>query len=291
DHEFGTMLVQLLQRQMAKMSLTKHKHTDIWEMLQSFPPVYRSGEQQDVTETIRFIFDKLGSFDQPLIREVFGGELAEKVKCRVCGTVKSRMETFTDLVLAVPSEEQVMRTRILPTTQALLEERLKFESLDADCLVHCDTCQSNQQAGKWCEIVSPPQHLCICLNRFTFNMEKMDFTKEKTPVRVDGVLKIGPFEYTLYMVIVHTGKDATSGHYYAVGRRAEHQDEAWFTMDDSQIKSADLSLLSGAPTEKMKDDNPYVLFYRCSQAPPTPPTRIPEALYRELQKEDAKRNE
>ncbi|CAE7860130.1 Usp17lb, partial [Symbiodinium sp. KB8] len=186
-----------------------------------------------------------------------------------------------DLVLSVPTEEQVKAAGSIPTTQALLEDRLKFEELDADCLVNCDRCQDKRQMGKWCEIVSPPCHICICLNRFTFNVEKMDFTKEKTPVRVDGPLKIGPYEYELYHVIIHTGKDASSGHYYAVGRRSEpvgSGDTSWYTMDDSQIKPAELGLLQGNPPEKLKDDNPYVLFYRCKNAPSTPALRIPKKL-------------
>ena len=51
----------------------------IREILQAFPPDYRSGEQQDVTETIRFVFDKLGGGDEALLREVFAGQLQEKI--------------------------------------------------------------------------------------------------------------------------------------------------------------------------------------------------------------------
>ena len=47
-------------------------------------------------------------------------------------------------------------------------------------------------------------------------------------------------------------KDATSGHYYTIGARAEMTDverqmgqRQWFTMDDSQLKAADMSILSG----------------------------------------------
>lgn len=288
DFEFGVKLVKVLQRHMAKMMLTKHKHTDIWDVLQTFPDNYRNGEQQDVTETVRYVFDKLGSFEQPLIREVFAGELSEKVQCQVCGSVKDKPETFTDLVLTVPPEDQVLKSGSLPTAQALLDLRLRFETLDDENLLWCERCQQKQRAGKWCEIVSPPAHLCICLNRFTFDLQKMDFTKEKTPVRVDGILQIGPFTYELYMVIVHTGKTASSGHYYAIGKRSEGPEGGWYTMDDSQIKPADMSLLSGGQTDKLKDDNPYVLFYRCQQAPPTPQPRIPEELAQEVRQLDAK---
>ena len=61
-------------------------------------------------------------------------------------------------------------------------------------------------------------HLCLCLNRFTFNMESFDFTKEKTPVKIDESLWIGGYEYERYHAIIHSGKDASSGHYYAMGR-------------------------------------------------------------------------
>ena len=42
---------------------------------------------------------KLGGSDQALLREVFAGELQEKIQCRECGEIKVREETFTDLVL------------------------------------------------------------------------------------------------------------------------------------------------------------------------------------------------
>lgn len=294
DHEIGVKMVDMLKKQVAKMAMTHHKHTDIWELLQVFPELYRSGEQQDVTETIRFVFAMLGGYEQPLIREVFAGELSEKTMCQVCGSTKSRPETFSDLVLPVPKESEVKKLGYIPTTQALLDERLKFEYLDEDNKIFCDACQQKQRVAKWCEIVSPPAHLCICLSRFAYDPEQGGVGKEKTPVQVDGTLQIGPFTYELYHVILHTGKTATSGHYYAIGRRSEatpDKPNVWVTMDDSQVKEADLTLLSGQFSEKKSDDNPYVLFYRCQQAPMTPPTKVPKKLYKTVADEEAKRQD
>jgi len=290
DFEFGQKLVNQLQYQMAKMLLTKHPNTDIWNMLDVFPDFYKKGDQQDVTETVRFVFDKLGGYEQPLIRDVFAGELSVKVMCQVCGAVRSRPETFSDLVLPVPPEEIVAQRRLLPTTQGLLDQWLKPEMLDDDNLLFCERCQQKHRARRWNEIVSPPAHLCLCLNRFSFDMYTGESTKEKTPVQVDGTLQIGPFTYTLYLVIVHTGDKASSGHYYAIGQRAETPDgmNAWVTMDDSMIKAPDMSLLQGHSTEK-KNDNPYVLFYRCKQAPPTPPVRIPKSLVDLVERDDRMR--
>ena len=170
----------------------------------------------------------------------------EKIQCKVCGNVKVREETFTDLVVPVPTEKEAKASGSVPTAQKLLDERLKYEDMDDDDnLVFCEVCQKNTRATKWSEITSPPAHLCLCLNRFTFNMEKMDFTKEKTPVKIDESLFIGGYEYELYHTIIHTGKDASSGHYYAMGKRSEPTnsgDTGFYTMDDSQIKPAEVSL-------------------------------------------------
>ena len=83
----------------------------------------------------------------------------------------------------------------MPTLQTLLEEQLKFEELDAACLVSCDFCRKKTQAAKWSEIASPPAHLCLRLNRFAFNIEKTDLTKEKAPVKIEG-LWIGDYAYS-----------------------------------------------------------------------------------------------
>lgn len=293
DHEMGKKMIKRMQRHLAKMILTRHPHTDIADLLSVFPDIYRSGEQQDVTECIRLVFDKLGGYEQSLIRDTFAGELSEMTQCQVCGNVRGRPETFTDLVLSVPTEEQVMQSGMLPNIQMLFNQRLQFEMMTDDNLLHCEKCNKNTRAGKWAEITSPPRHLCICLNRFTYNVQKQDFAKEKTPIKIDGTIQIGPFFYDLYMVIVHTGKDATSGHYYSIGTRAEPTDmerqtgqRQWFVMDDSQLKPSDLHMLSGMDPNK-KDDNPYVLFYRCQQAPPTPPVQLPMQLIDEVMREDA----
>jgi hypothetical protein len=156
------------------------------------------------------------------------------------------------------------RPKRVASYQKLLEELLKSEEMDdPNNLVVCEKCRAKTCAVKWTEITQPPQHLCLCLNRFTFNKQTDDFTKEKTPVKIDEGLWIGGYEYELYHTIIHSGKDASSGHYYATGRRSEPTpsgDCSFYTMDDFQIKEAEVSLLAGNPPEKLLDHNAYVLF-------------------------------
>ena len=124
----------------------------------------------------------------------------------LCGNAKVR-ETFTDLMVPVPTAKEVKETGCVPIIQKLLEERLKFEELDAECLVNCDICQSKNLKSENGVNVHLLQHPCFCLKRITFNIdEKMDFTKEKTPVQIDEGLRIGGYEYELYHTIIQTGK-------------------------------------------------------------------------------------
>ena len=194
--------------------------------------------------------------------------------------------------LPVPTSEQVKESGIVPTMQSLFQEWLKREEMnDANNLVTCEKCQKKTCAVKWSEITRPPPHLCLCLHRFNFDTQTFDFTKEKTPVKIDEGLWIGDYEYELYHTIIHTGKDADSGHYYAMGRRSEPApggDCAFYTMDDSQIKETDVSLLAGNPPKKLFYDNSYVLFLRCKQAPPTPEFRLPLPLVEYVKKHDKK---
>ena len=151
-----------------------HKHTDIWDILQAFPADYRSGEQQDillltwaivrqaVTKIIRFFFDNLGGSNQSLLREGFAGELQEKIQCRECSKFKVREETFTDLVLPVPTAEQAKGSGIVPAIKKLLQKCLKCMA-DAQNLVTCEKCQKKTCAGNWRKISRP---LLRCLGNF-----------------------------------------------------------------------------------------------------------------------------
>lgn len=288
DFQFGQKLVVLLRQHLARMHLTRQPHLDIHDILQQFPESYRDGKEQDVTEAMRDVFDKLGSYRDSLIREVFSGELNWKTQCQQCGSVKETPETFSEMILPVPSEEEAMMSGVLPTTQGLLNQVLQIEYLSDDACLFCEQCQQKTRTGKWSEILSPPAHFCLHLGREKYD-PKLGVIKVKTPVRVEATLQIGPFTYELYMVIVHTGKDANSGHYYAIGSRSEIplEQKQWVLMDDSQLKPADLSILSGCAPDK-GDDNPQVLFYRCQMAPPSAPgVSFPRAVVDEVMREDS----
>lgn len=288
DFQFGQKLVVLLRQHLARMQLTRQPHLDIGDILNEFPEHYRNGKEQDVTEAMRDVFDKLGSYHDTLIRDVFSGTLSWKTMCQQCGSVKDRAETFSEMILPMPSEEEAQMSGGFPTTQGLLNQALQIEYLSDDACPFCERCQQKTRAGKWCEILAPPAHFCVHLGREKYD-PKLGIVKVKTPVRVEATIQIGPFTYELYMVIVHNGADANSGHYYAIGSRSEIPlaQKQWVLMDDSQLKPADLSILSGCAPDK-KDDNPQVLFYRCQMAAASAPgVSFPRAVVDEVMREDS----
>ena len=134
---------------------------------------------------------KLGGSDQALLREVFAGQLQEKIQCRECGKIQgSRGDLYRSGASGAHCREgQREWHRANHAEQNLLEERLKCEEMDdPNNLVTCETCRMKTLAVKWTETTRPPQHLCLCLNRFSYNMQPRDFNKEKTPVKIDGLV-------------------------------------------------------------------------------------------------------
>eukprot|EP00435_Cladocopium_sp_Y103_P056810 s1828_g19.t1 len=123
------MWVESLPQQFLNTALTTHQHTSC---KRSQLRTIARGEQQDVTETIRFVFDKLGRSDEALLREVFTGEN----QCQQCGEIEARKETqiwcFSRSVSSAKRDEEM-----------------------------CGEVGRNY----------PQPHLCLCLNHFTFNVE------------------------------------------------------------------------------------------------------------------------
>ena len=182
-----------------------------------------------------------------------------------CGYQKTIHSTFMDLSLPVGTLDG------MDSVQSLCTDYIKAET------IHDYNCEEFNAKGvdKWVEITSPPTNLIVVLNRFAFNMQSMQNEKLFTDVRIDETVQIGQFCYNLYGVLVHTGASSTKGHYYFVGKKSEAVANQWFCIDDSQVKPVDVSYIhSLSKTNGKRDDSPYVLFYRCSLAPPSPECRV-----------------
>uniref|UniRef100_A0A672V4P8 Ubiquitin carboxyl-terminal hydrolase n=1 Tax=Strigops habroptila TaxID=2489341 RepID=A0A672V4P8_STRHB len=111
----------------------------------SWPPWFTPGAQQDCSEYLKYLLDRLHEeektgkriyqklkestlmsqavehhyLNKTLIEKMFGGKMMTKIRCLKCLNVSSREEAFTDLSLAFPPSDKHIRgsTSVLPVEE------------------------------------------------------------------------------------------------------------------------------------------------------------------------------
>ncbi|UKJ88689.2 ubiquitin carboxyl-terminal hydrolase [Theileria orientalis] len=215
-----------------------------------------SKSQQDVTEAIRFISEALDP-DLELWKSVFAGLVIRRIKCMRCDTVSDNEETMYDFSLALNKAK---------TVQQMIDNFCTVETLSGENKYFCLVCNKDVKAKMWNEIASPPSHLIIILNRNMWSSNEAHKLLKR--VKINSELVVTGFHYKLYGSIIHAGDSTESGHYYYVGCDSEDVSE-WHKIDDSNVTKLDRFAID----DISRDSNthvPYVLYYRCIQAPLTP---------------------
>ena len=292
DYEFGKKVVELLQKQFAKMALTKHQHTDIWDILQAFPAelsVWRAArchrsDEIRLWEVGREVINNC--WKRSLPASYMRWHNAKSVEMWKFGRKPSQTLWYQCL--------QPRRSKRRAACQQFKSSwrsgsSLRSWMLNAWWIATFAKKRLKSENGVKLHLL---QHTFVCAwIDLPLTLRRWILPRRKHLWKLMKALWIGDYEYELYHTIIHTGEDASSGHYYAMGRRSEPTpsgDLGWYTMNDSQIKPAESSLLAGNPPEELVNDNAYVLFLRCKQAAPTPELRIPLPLVNYVKKEDKK---
>ncbi|WJX88737.1 ubiquitinyl hydrolase 1 [Trifolium repens] len=201
-----------------------------------------------------------GAFEKSLVHKIFGGRLRSQVKCRQCNFSSNKFDPFLDLSL------EILKANSL---QKALENFIAAELLDGgEKQYHCQRCKQKVQALKQLTIHKAPYVLAIHLKRFyAYDPHK----KIKKNVEFDSALDLKPFvsgsydgdvKYSLYGVLVHSGYNTHSGHYYCYVRTSNNM---WYTLDDTRVSHV-------SELEVLKQQA-YMLFYvrdRKSVAPSKP---------------------
>ncbi|EER10202.1 ubiquitin specific protease, putative [Perkinsus marinus ATCC 50983] len=250
DYEQGKKILDGLRLLFARMLLTPYAYVEISDFIKVLPPSFRTGEEQDTTESARWILDKLGGCKQRLVGDIFALELVHKTQCQTCHTISTRLEPCTDIGLSVPREAEVLGQGSLDVN-GLLKTWAEPEEMTGNNQYSCDNCGCKRDAKRWVELSSaPPTHLILVLYRFSFDIDSCDFKKEKTVVYPD-------------MDDLVSGETIQNGHYITVGRRSEAPRGKWHEYNDSEVtditKEEVNRLLSGL---ERPNTSAYMLFYR-----------------------------
>ncbi|CAI4058043.1 hypothetical protein SKDZ_04G2930 [Saccharomyces kudriavzevii ZP591] len=207
--------------------------------------------------------------DFSVIVDLFQGQYASRLKCKICGHTSTTYQPFT--VLSIPIPRKVPQNEI--TIEDCFKEFTKCENLEVDEQWLCPHCKKRQPSTKQLTVTRLPRNLIIHLKRFDNLLNKNnDFVKypfllDLTPFWAndfDGVFppgvnddelpvrgQIPPFKYELYGVACHFGT-LYGGHYTAYVKKGLRK--GWLYFDDTKYK----------PVKNKTDvtnSNAYVLFY------------------------------
>ena len=217
------------------------------------PPFFKASyAQHDCTELARNLLDLIEvdakKRDQPaqfnLTQKWFEGKTVKETMCQTCNTKTERSENFVDLSVNFGKENNL---------EAMIVDSLADEVLnDEDNLFFCDTCDCKvPSAVRAHRVVSSPHYLLVTLNRFYYDKASQSMSKIMTNVDVPLRLEV-PSAYKLKSVVIHAGKSAGYGHYYAAGV----EQGKWRLFNDFKVSD----IASPKPQESMNIDQPQLDF-------------------------------
>ncbi|KAK6433111.1 hypothetical protein LTR95_010713 [Oleoguttula sp. CCFEE 5521] len=209
------------------------------------------------------------------LNQLFSGTLITQIQGS-CGHVSSRKETFSDLSLTVQNKS---------TLSESFAEFVQGEPMQGANKYKCMSCD-NDNGGKLVDgmkrtcVEQAPDHLTICLKRFTYDMlgqeskindhfefpEEIDLAQYQRAHLENEAAAIQPDVFRLVGVIVHAGV-LSFGHYWSYVRVRGYEDPhapRWVRLEDHQAREAGgfLEVQNECFGGQDRTHNGYVLFYQ-----------------------------
>lgn len=207
--------------------------------------------------------------DFSVILDLFQGQYASRLTCKICETTSTTYQTFSVLSIPIPHDSNKTACSIIDC----FIEFTKIENLEVDEQWSCPHCKKKQPSTKKLTITRLPKNLIIHLKRFDNRLNKNNnlisypFTLDLTDFWAndfDGRLPTGvtnelptrgqvpPFNYKLYGVACHFGS-LYGGHYTAYVDKGIGK--GWHYFDDTNFRTIKNS-------NEPITSNAYVLFYK-----------------------------
>uniref|UniRef100_A0A8C5D7R7 Ubiquitin carboxyl-terminal hydrolase n=1 Tax=Gouania willdenowi TaxID=441366 RepID=A0A8C5D7R7_GOUWI len=229
------------------------KPIGVFKELKVIAKNFQYGKQEDAHEFLRYTAEAMQQSCIPgttldrktqattFIHQVFGGKL---LKCLNSNAVSETFDPFLDIILEKASR-----------VSEALEQFVKPEQLGGKNANKCSKCEQMVTATKKFTIHWNVNVLALSLKRYD------DFAGGKITkyVRYSEYLDLRPFMsqtkgepkiYSLYAVLVHSGRNGRSGHYLCYVKASDGQ---WYEMNDSSVSISDISAVL--------HHQAYVLFY------------------------------
>ncbi|PHH90772.1 hypothetical protein CDD83_2701 [Cordyceps sp. RAO-2017] len=216
-------------------------------------------------------------FNDSIIDRYWRGLEVSTVECMDCHTRTHTFSPFGWVPVTVNSGRDMTLPEVL--SQHVAGNRLEDFA--------CDHCQGKRNATQSMSFARLPPLLCISFRRFNFDGNGLskcntaiswDFNDlDFSPYFVDAAERAGaggdkafsgPFRYECYAVIVHSGRQLNTGHYFAYVRGSgAHDPYAWYCCNDSSVSKVRIG--SGDSHDVQRDvfrsdtDRvPYLVFFR-----------------------------
>ncbi|XP_068624897.1 ubiquitin carboxyl-terminal hydrolase 20 isoform X2 [Battus philenor] len=225
-----------------------------------------------------------------IVSDVFDGKLLSSVQCLICDRVSTRVETFQDLSLPIPSREHLAVLRCqqpilnhhvphgsqeswvwwllswlrswfygpVVSLQDCLAAFFSADELKGDNMYSCSRCNKLRNGVKMSGVVRLPEVLCVHLKRFRHEL----MFSAKVGARVSFPiqdLNMAPYTHkectsrvTRYALcaVICHAGTAGGGHYTCVARTPA----GWYGFDDAAVLPV--------PAHQLATCEAYVLFYR-----------------------------
>ncbi|EGC28953.1 hypothetical protein DICPUDRAFT_159531 [Dictyostelium purpureum] len=214
------------------------------------------------------------------ISKLFGGKLSNKITCRKCKNESIKIEEYLEIPLAFSDYKKENYT-----LEEMVQDYLSNEELVGDNKYHCEKCKSLEEADKIIKLNSTPQHLILGINRFYFSRESksiskllnnvdypLEFNLPYTPNNnnnndsdtnnnnTDNQDKPKYSNYSLYAIIMHSGRSPNHGHYYCYAKPSNSKQLDWCLFNDSLVQISDIKTIQKI-SKSFSTDVPYILFY------------------------------
>ena len=92
-------------------------------------------------------------------------------------------------------------------------QNLILQGLQQNLQKSCSLCNKNTWHAESSYILQPPKYLLLFVNRFKYINNNV--TKDRWPIPMDTVVRLGPLKFSLRVTIDHHGPSIHSGHYTA----------------------------------------------------------------------------